>query len=499
MTKLNTIKAARTMLIFAKTPEFLWAEAIATACFTQNRSIVHTRYNKTPYDLIRGRKPNIQYFYVFGSLCYPTNDRDDLGKMKPKADIGIFIGYSESSRGFRIYNCQTKKIMETIHVTFDELTPMVSECNNSEPGINYMNFQDSSEDSQSVPSKTDLDNLFGPLYEEYYATRSPEVSDNSAANTLDNENTSSSSSMVVEEDEAPQIVSSSTKQVATEPNSPVLNEHADEFVQEYVAYFDGNVFYNAPLTPVFKEAESSSTYQDLLNMHELEAVRIFVAYAAYKNFPIYQIDVKTTFLNGLLKKEVFVRWSDGFVDPDFPNHVYRLKKSLHGLKQAPRACTAGTKVNAAGLQLLERFTYCQKDKDEKRIRKLVWRIKNTYEDMTLGVKNEEMAMLIIKARRFIKRTGRKLDVNGQRVRFNRSKVECYNCHKYDHFARECRALRNQENRGREINRRTVIVETPTENAMVAQDRIEGYDWSYQAEEERPTNFALMAFTSLGSS
>ncbi|GKD47561.1 hypothetical protein Tco_1276537 [Tanacetum coccineum] len=75
---------------------------------------------------------------------------------------------------------------------------MASKCNNLEPGINCMNFQDSSEDSQSVPSKTDLDNLFGPLYEEYYGTSSPEVSDNSATNTLDNKNTSSSSSIVVE-------------------------------------------------------------------------------------------------------------------------------------------------------------------------------------------------------------------------------------------------------------------------------------------------------------
>ncbi|GKC18676.1 putative ribonuclease H-like domain-containing protein, partial [Tanacetum coccineum] len=111
----------------------------------------------------------------------------------------------------------------------------------------------------------------------------------------------------------------------------------------------------------------------------------------------------------------------------------------------------------------------------------------------------EIAMLTIRAWIFIKRTCRKLDVNGQRVRFDRSKVECYNCHKYGHFARECRALRNQESRGRKINRRIVIVETPTENALVAQDGIGGYDWSYQAEEEHPKNSALMALTSLGSS
>ncbi|GJR30825.1 retrovirus-related pol polyprotein from transposon TNT 1-94 [Tanacetum coccineum] len=393
------VQAARTMLIFSKTPNFLWAEAIATACFTQNRSIVHTRYNKTPYELIRGRKPNIRYFHVFGSLCYPTNDCDDLGKMKPKADIGIFIGYFESSRGFH----------------------------------------------------------------------------NSSANTLDNKHTSSSSSIVVEEDEAPQIVSSSAEQVATKPNSPVLNENADKFVQEDVTDFDENVFYNVPATLVFEEAESSSAYQDPSNMHEfyqkhrssdkwtknhqieqvindpskpimtrnqlqtnvevcmyaltvstiepknikktmldaswiesmqdelnqckrlvvwelvecpigrniiavrwiwknktdaenmvirnkshlvakgygqeegiyfeesfalvarLEAVIMFVAYAVHKNFSIYQMDIKTTFLNGPLKEEVFIRQPDGFVDPNFPNHVYRLKKALYGLKQALRA------------------------------------------------------------------------------------------------------------------------------------------------------------------
>ncbi|GJU52108.1 uncharacterized mitochondrial protein-like protein [Tanacetum coccineum] len=84
------VKAAQTMLIFSKALLFLWAEAIYTACYTQNRSLIRLRYNKTPYELMHDKKPYLSYLHVFGSLCYPTNDSEDLGKVDAKADIGIF-------------------------------------------------------------------------------------------------------------------------------------------------------------------------------------------------------------------------------------------------------------------------------------------------------------------------------------------------------------------------------------------------------------------------
>nr|GFB42219.1 retrovirus-related Pol polyprotein from transposon TNT 1-94 [Tanacetum cinerariifolium] len=126
------------MLIFSRAPLFLWAEAIAAACFTQNRSIIHSRFNKTPYELINGRKPDISFLHVFGALCYPKNDREDIGKLGAKGDIGFFIGYSADSCAYRIYNRRTKKIMETMNVSFDELSAMTFEQRSSKPGLQYM-------------------------------------------------------------------------------------------------------------------------------------------------------------------------------------------------------------------------------------------------------------------------------------------------------------------------------------------------------------------------
>nr|GEY03563.1 putative RNA-directed DNA polymerase [Tanacetum cinerariifolium] len=126
------------MLIFSRALLFLWAEAIATACFTQNRSIIHCRFNKTPYELINGRKLNISFLHVFGALCYPKNDREDIRKLGAKGDIGFFIGYSADSCAFRVYNQRTKKIMETMNVSFDELSAMDFKQRSSKPELQSM-------------------------------------------------------------------------------------------------------------------------------------------------------------------------------------------------------------------------------------------------------------------------------------------------------------------------------------------------------------------------
>nr|GEV77768.1 retrovirus-related Pol polyprotein from transposon TNT 1-94 [Tanacetum cinerariifolium] len=164
-----------------------------------------------------------------------------------------------------------------------------------------------------VPSKTDLDNLFGPLCEEYYSTTPPEVSDNSAAHTLDNEDTSSSSSIVVEEDEASQIVYSWIESMQDELNQfkrldvwelvecPIgRNIIAVKWIWKNTTDAENTFIQNKSylVAKGYGQDEGIDFKESYAPVARLEAVRIFAAYAAHKNFPIYQMDVKTEFLNG---------------------------------------------------------------------------------------------------------------------------------------------------------------------------------------------------------
>nr|GEY60414.1 hypothetical protein [Tanacetum cinerariifolium] len=129
------IEAAHTMLIYAQASLFLWTEAVTTACYTQNRSMIRLRHRKTPYELLHKKLPNLSFLHVFGALCYPTNDSENLGKLQPKADIRIFIGPA-----------------------LNEMTPatissgLVQKPSSSTPYV--------------PPSRNDWDLLFQPLFDE---------------------------------------------------------------------------------------------------------------------------------------------------------------------------------------------------------------------------------------------------------------------------------------------------------------------------------------------
>nr|GEW21069.1 retrovirus-related Pol polyprotein from transposon TNT 1-94 [Tanacetum cinerariifolium] len=137
------VEVAQTMLIFSKAPMFLWAEAVATACYTQNQSLIHTHHNKTPYELVHNKKPDLTFFRVFGALCYPTNDSEDLGKLQPTADIGIFVGYAPSKKGPAPIFLTPGQISSGLVPNSVYVTPYVP------------------------PTNKDLEILFQPMFDEY--------------------------------------------------------------------------------------------------------------------------------------------------------------------------------------------------------------------------------------------------------------------------------------------------------------------------------------------
>nr|GEZ48780.1 Gag-Pol polyprotein [Tanacetum cinerariifolium] len=217
------------MLIFSRAPLFLWAEAIATACFTQNRSIIHRRFNKTPYELINGRKPDISFLHVFGALCYPKNDREDIGKLSAKCDIGFFIGYSADSCAYRIYNRRAKKIMETINVSFDEISKMAFEQHSSKPGLQYMTSGQISSRldltyapstiTKQQPTEGDLDLLFEAMYDDYFGGQpSANVENVPPAQEPQVHQTSTASTTIADNDHP-------LEQVIGEPSRPVLTRN----------------------------------------------------------------------------------------------------------------------------------------------------------------------------------------------------------------------------------------------------------------------------------
>nr|GFB04416.1 hypothetical protein [Tanacetum cinerariifolium] len=266
------IEASRTMLIYAQAPLFLWAEAVATTCFTQNRSIIRLRHGKTSYELLHSKLPDLSFFHVFGALCYPINDSENLGKLQPKADIEIFIGYAPTKKAFCIYNWRTRRIVETIRVDFDELTAMASEQSSSGPALNDITpgtispglVHTSSSSTSYVPhSRNDWDLLFQPMFDELLnptpsvVNQAPEVIAPIAEviPQVDADSTGSPFSTTVDQD-APLPSKSLTP---TEIQSSVISQDVgDDNLDMEVAHMGNDPFLSVPI-PETSSEQSSST------------------------------------------------------------------------------------------------------------------------------------------------------------------------------------------------------------------------------------------------
>ncbi|GJZ95011.1 retrovirus-related pol polyprotein from transposon TNT 1-94, partial [Tanacetum coccineum] len=297
------VEAARPMLIYAKAPLFLWAE--------------------------------------------------NLGKLQAKADIGIFIEYAPKKKAYRIYTRRTRKIIETIYVNFDELMTMASKQSSSEPALHEMTPATPSSGLVPnlpplapfvPPSRHEWDLVFQLVFDELF---SPPTSVASLVHVEEApspvESTSSPSSTLVDQDAfSLKTVSEESSSSNVIPTNVHLDAPFSEHLKELHKFERLKVWELVPrldkvmvitLKLIYKE-EGINFEESFAHVARLEAIQIFLAFAAHMNMIVYQMDVKTTFLNGILREEVYVSQPDGFADPDNPNHVYRLKKAL--LKQAPR-------------------------------------------------------------------------------------------------------------------------------------------------------------------
>nr|GEW64558.1 retrovirus-related Pol polyprotein from transposon TNT 1-94 [Tanacetum cinerariifolium] len=336
------IEAAHTMLIYERALLFLGAKAVTTACYTQNHSIIRLHHGKTPYELLHDKLPDLSFFHVFGALCYPTNDSENLGKLQPKANIAM--ASEQSILGPALYEMTPTIISSGLVPNPTSTTPFVP------------------------PSRTDWDMLFQLLFNELL-TPPPSV-DHPApkvialvAEVVAPEPTASTSSpsLTTVNQDAP---SPSNSQTTPKPPSSIIhNDVEDDNHDLDVAHMNNDPFFGIIILKIYKvkldelggilknkarlvacgyhQEEGTNFKESFAPVARLDAIRIFLALVAHKNMVVYQMDVKTAFLNGNLREEVYASQSDGFVDPDNRNHVYKLKKALYGLN----------KLHACGLQI----------------------------------------------------------------------------------------------------------------------------------------------------
>ncbi|GJR82041.1 putative ribonuclease H-like domain-containing protein [Tanacetum coccineum] len=393
------IEAARTMLANSKLPTTFWAEAVNTACYVQYRVIIVKRHNKTPYELFRGRTLTLSFMRPFGCHVTILNTLDHLGKFDEKSDDGFFVGYSLTSKAFRVYNIRTRKVEENLHIRFLENKPIVTS-----DGLKCCSEESNGAGHTSKETKFIQDYIMMPLWKD------GSMFDSSSKNSSDDEPQPSSNAKKKDDegviittrsnrsqnvsnmfslgrsatleathddlfsDETEMDMSNRTTsyQVPTTPNTRIHNDHSLDHVigdiQSGVqtrgmlkntnehgfisAVYEGKTHkdLHTCLFACFLSQEEPKRIAKALSDPEgidydevfapvasIEAIRLFLAYASFMAFMLYQMDVKSAFLYGTTEEEVYVCQPPGFEDPDYPDKVYKVVKALYGLHQALRA------------------------------------------------------------------------------------------------------------------------------------------------------------------
>ncbi|GJR15862.1 retrovirus-related pol polyprotein from transposon TNT 1-94 [Tanacetum coccineum] len=276
------------------------AEAAMTACYTQNQSLIRKRHNKTPYELLHNKKPDLSYLHVFGALCYPTNDNEDLGKLQPKADIGIFLTAMASeqfSSGPRPQLMTPVTLSSGLVLNPPSLTPVASPVPTAVAPIPA--------DSTGTPSSISVDQDTPSPRSCWIEAMQEELNEFEHLKVWE---------LVPRPDHVMIITLKWIYKVELDGLGGVLKNKARLVARGY------------------RHEEGIDFEESFAPVSRLEALRIFIAFAAHMNMIVYQMDGKTAFLNDILREEVYVSQPDGFVDSENPNHVYKLKKALYGLK-----------------------------------------------------------------------------------------------------------------------------------------------------------------------
>nr|GEV23580.1 putative ribonuclease H-like domain-containing protein [Tanacetum cinerariifolium] len=326
------IEATRTMLANSLLPIPFWAEAVNTD-YVQNKVLVTKPYNRTPYELLLGRTPSIGFMRPFSCPVTILNILKPLRKFDGKADEGFLVGYSTSSKAFRVFNSRTRIVHETLHINFLENQPNVA--GSIQENLNACTYVKEAASVQQYvllplwstgskdPQNTDVDDAFDvkePDTNGVNAVSTPVIAIGpNSTNSTNTFNVAGPANNLVsptfEIGGKSSIVDHS--QYPDDPNMPALED---------ITYSDN------------EEDEEGIDYEEVFaRVVRIESIRLFLAYASFMGFMVYQMDVKSAFLYGTIEEKVYFCQPLGSEDPDYPDKVYKVVKALYVLHQAPRA------------------------------------------------------------------------------------------------------------------------------------------------------------------